>query len=86
MRDTVKIWELKVWPQYFQAIKDGDKRFDVRKGNDRDYQVNDELVLREWNPAESKYTGRQRVEVVSYVMHGAPFLPDDLWVLGFASY
>jgi hypothetical protein len=42
--------ELKCWPEFFDAVKRGDKPFDVRK-NDRGYQRGDVLVLRKWDPA-----------------------------------
>jgi len=44
--------ELKIWPQYYQAVKDGSKTFEVRK-NDRGFQKDDLIVLREFNPNES---------------------------------
>ncbi|MCH7799049.1 MAG: DUF3850 domain-containing protein [Planctomycetes bacterium] len=40
---------LKIWPQYYQPIVTGEKKFERRK-NDRDYQVGDQLLLREWDP------------------------------------
>jgi hypothetical protein len=74
--------ELKCWPEFFCAIQKGDKTFDVRKGDDRKYKVGDKLLLREWSPKDEKYTGEVLKVGVTYVMHGGPFLPDDLWVLG----
>lgn len=41
--------ELKILPQYFQAVKNGTKTFEVRK-NDRGFQNGDEVTLREWDP------------------------------------
>lgn len=42
--------ELKCRPEYFQRIVSGQKTFEVRK-NDRNYQVGDTLVLKEFDPA-----------------------------------
>lgn len=41
--------ELKTWPRYFDAVKRGDKSFEVRR-DDRGYAVGDTLVLREFEP------------------------------------
>ena len=48
------IHELKIWPQYYQAVADGSKTFEVRK-NDRGFQKGDEVVLKEWDPTEMHY-------------------------------
>lgn len=80
------VHELKCWPEYFGAILSGSKTFDIRKGNDRDYKVGDELKLREWDPKLSEYTGAFLIRYVTYVMHGPPFLPDDIWLLGLRHY
>lgn len=70
---------LKTWPEYFQAILEGKKTFEVRV-NDRDFKVGDELVLEEWEPVvpsartrrmrieESGYTGRRIQATVSYIL------------------
>lgn len=50
------IHELKTWPAFFWPVVHGDKTFELRK-NDRDFQVGDVLVLREWDPVTEQYTG-----------------------------
>lgn len=59
--------EKKVWPEYYQAILDGDKKFELRLA---DWECNkgDVLVLKEWNPETKTYTGRELEKVVKYVI------------------
>ena len=38
--------ELKTWPEYFEAVKDGTKNFELRK-DDRGFKAGDHLVLAE---------------------------------------
>jgi len=62
----VKI-EKKIWPEYFQEILDGVKKFELRLG---DFECNpgDILVLKEWNPKTGEYTGRNLEKEVTYVI------------------
>lgn len=41
--------ELKTWPEYYGPISTGEKPFEIRV-NDRDFEVGDILVLREFKP------------------------------------
>lgn len=47
----------KIWPEYFDAVASGRKRFELRL-NDFDANEGDTLVLEEWNPDTKEYTGR----------------------------
>lgn len=76
------VFELKTWPEYYAKILSGEKPFDVRKGSDREYKVDDIVKFLEWDPEKKAYTGASCAFLVTYVMHGPPFLPQDLWVLG----
>lgn len=58
--------DLKILPKYFEAVKTGKKKFELRK-NDRDYKVGDEIHLEEWEPAGG-YTGRDIVKEITYVL------------------
>jgi hypothetical protein len=62
----ILLHELKTWPQYFQAVADGKKPFEIRR-NDRDFQVGDLLHLREWYPQEQKYSGRELWKRIDYI-------------------
>jgi hypothetical protein len=78
--------ELKTWPDPFNAILDGRKRYEIRKA-DRPFAEGDTLRLREWNEqrAPCGYTGRETTVRVTYMSPpGAWGLPGDLCVMGIA--
>lgn len=81
------IHELKVWPEYFQAIWLGNKTFELRK-NDRDFQVGNTLILREWCPKNAEYTGRQYKRGIIYILKDAEMfgLQKDYVVLGLGNH
>ena len=58
--------EKKIWPEYFDAIASGKKKFELRL-NDVDTREGDTLVLREWDPNMGQYTGRKLQKKVTYV-------------------
>ncbi len=60
---------LKTWPEYYQAVINGDKTFELRKA-DRDYKVGDRLLLQEWDPVSGKYTEREGYYLISYILSG----------------
>lgn len=78
--------ELKTWPEYFQAVWDGRKGFELRK-DDRGFQPGDLLMLREWsgyNTSEG-YSGRRIHAIVTYMLDNTDLgniLEDDYSVLG----
>lgn len=58
--------EKKILPEYFQAILDGKKTFELRL-DDFEIAEGDTLVLKEWNPEVKNYTGRELERKVGYV-------------------
>ena len=70
---------LKILPEYFEAVKDGIKTFEIRK-NDRDFKVRDFIVLREWN---GDYTGRFYVGRISYIIDNPEYVKDGYVVFSF---
>lgn len=62
----MKTHELKTLKPYFEAQMFGWKAFEVRR-NDRDFNVGDDLVLREID-SQGSYTGRSIVVRVSYIL------------------
>lgn len=63
------IHELKILPQYFRAVLERRKTFEVRK-NDRPFAVGDVIFLREFNPlSELGYTGRVWYGNITYILN-----------------
>ncbi len=60
------IIEKKTWPEAFQKVMDGKKKFDIRI-NDFDAREGDFLLLREWNPKTKVYTGREIKKKITYL-------------------
>ncbi len=56
----------KAWPALFDAVASGKKNFDFRVA-DFGVTEGDTLVLQEWDPATTAYTGREIEKKVSYV-------------------
>lgn len=63
--------DLKVWPEFWQAVYRGEKAFELRR-DDRGYRVGDELRLREWDPRGGDYTGNALTRHVSYICRDMP--------------
>jgi hypothetical protein len=62
--------ELKIWPEYFQPVRDNKKLFEIRR-DDRDFEVGDNLWLREWDHENQIYTGRESLRTISYILRNA---------------
>ena len=76
--------ELKIWPEFFDAVICGTKRFEIRR-HDRPYCVGDLLVLREWAPSAQAFTGQSVTVRVTYMVKPGEWgLPEDVCVLGIA--
>ena len=81
--DDTRTHLLKTWPQYWRAVQDGTKTFELRR-DDRGFRVGDVLILQEWDPRWELYSGRELVRQVSYVVRDVPTfgLHDGFVVLG----
>ena len=68
----------KAWPELFEAVLSGKKKFDLRLA---DFEVNegDTLVLEEWDKDKKEYTGRKVEVVVTYILKtkGQTFWPPE---------
>ena len=75
------IHDLKSWPKEFVSLVGRVKRHEVRRC-DRDYQVGDWLMLREWNPETKKYSGNKLFREITHITPAGAFgLPEDVCVL-----
>jgi ASC-1-like (ASCH) protein len=68
----------KTWPEYFNLILNGEKSFDVRLA-DWECKVGDTLVLEEWDPTKSAYTGRKVVKQVTFVLKTKDMEASRVW-------
>jgi len=76
-----KIHYLKTLPEFFRDVQDGRKTFEIRK-DDRDYNVGDYLLLREWDPTiqkgchpylpERNFTGKEVQVKIKYILRDYP--------------
>jgi ASC-1-like (ASCH) protein len=57
----------KIWPQFFNLVESGKKRFDLRLA-DFSIKEGDTLVLEEWDPVKKQPTGRKITKKVDYVL------------------
>ncbi len=62
----MKIIEKKIWPEYFDAVMSGKKKYELRL-NDFEINEGDVLLLKEWNPKTKSYIGRELSKEVTYV-------------------
>jgi len=58
----------KIWPEYFELVSSGKKRFEVRVA-DFSVKEGDTLVLEEWNPETKEYTGRKIEKKVDFILN-----------------
>ncbi|MCE9980054.1 DUF3850 domain-containing protein [Leclercia adecarboxylata] len=71
---TGKTHNLKIWPEYFAAVRDGIKRAELR-WNDREYQAGDILDLCEWDQNEEVFTGEYISVNVTHVAELGQWMP-----------
>jgi hypothetical protein len=63
---------VKSWPEFFEPICQGIRTHDLRR-NDREYNIGDILILREFESTSERYTGREcEVEITSMTSFAQP--------------
>lgn len=85
--------DLKIWPEYFQPIIENKKTFEVRREDEgRSFSVDDVLRLQEYEPKtreqiarnkDGRYTGREALVRVTYVLRQSEFVRKNYVVMGF---
>ena len=76
---------LKCDPEYFQAVLDGHKQFEVRF-NDRNYCLGDYINLLEFDRNTQTYSGRELKRLkIAYILRDYPALQEGYLVLGFGT-
>ena len=58
---------IKTWPDYFKKVESGMKSFELRI-DDRDYRVGDRVIMEEYDPNTSSYTGKQLQVTITYIL------------------
>jgi hypothetical protein len=71
--------ELKCHPDPFQALEDQIKTFEYRYA-DRDFKINDTLILREYDPLTA-YSGRYLLRKVVYIIKGGFGIPSGYCIM-----
>lgn len=76
----MKIHELKIIPKYYQDVKNKIKTFECRF-NDRDFKVNDLIILNEYDLSNEKFTGNSLTVKIIYILDDFVGLKDGFVVL-----
>lgn len=72
------IHELKILPEYFQAVISGEKTFEIRK-NDRPFHKGDLLALNEFNG--QNWTGNSCLVYIDYILDNPSYVNKDMVVM-----
>lgn len=64
---SAKTHMLKSWPEFFEQIITGNKTHELRRTDDRFFQVGDYLQLQEYDQETEKYTGREALAEITYI-------------------
>lgn len=66
----MKLHELKILPQYYEKVLNGEKRFEIRK-DDRNFKIGDIIRLCEYDGKE--FTGRDSLYNITYKLNGGEY-------------
>lgn len=63
---------VKTWKEYYKLQEAGTKLFELRK-DDRPYSVGDRFLSQEFDQHTNKYTGKEKVYEITYILRDAEF-------------
>lgn len=72
------IHELKILPEFFNAVIKGEKTFEIRK-NDRPFETGDLLAFNEYDG--KNYTGRSCLVYVNYILDNPEYVKENFVVM-----
>jgi uncharacterized protein DUF3850 len=81
MREKPMTHSVKCWTQYYGAIRDNIKRFDLRK-DDRGYEVGDKVIFEEFKHGVGEYTGKTVERRIAYILRDFDGLMPGYCILG----
>jgi len=64
---STKTHELKSWPEFFEQVISNQKTHELRRADDRVFNVGEHITLREFNRESEKYTGREVTAEITYI-------------------
>lgn len=76
----MNIHHLKILPEYFNAILQRQKMFEVREKRDRDFRIGDEILLHEMRG--KSVTGRTQIVRITYILDNPDYCKAGYVILG----
>ena len=76
---------LKTVQPYFDDVWHGRKKIEVRK-NDRDFQVGQQWILKEYDPESNTYSGREMGIKITYILDSPEYCKDGFVIFSFVNY
>jgi hypothetical protein len=68
-----KVHVLKIWPQFAPSVAHGDKPFEVRLDDGRDFKVGDLCMYCVFDPIAQQYGSLRIHALITYVLPGGQF-------------
>jgi len=68
------VHELKIDPVHFDAVREGDKRAEIRDTTDRDFMEGDYILLRGYDRDKKRYTGPTLMVIITHILKNMDYL------------